>query len=171
MKITSKLSAAVALMLGTLLIAGSPAHAQVDVEVGSLKVEVEGRRGTVQHEIPLARASTLTGMSVKNAEGKSLGRINDVMIDLEKGSIRYLALQHGGLAGIGSKYFAIPWDVFQYKRADGGDYLLLNLNEQTLEDAPGFESDNWPENPDPKWLEKVDQYFQQNRETVRGQNR
>lgn len=171
MRNISKFTAGGALMLGTLMIAGTPALAQVDVEVGPLKVEVEGRSGTVQHEIPLARASTITGMTVKNAEGTSLGTINDVMMDLEKGSIRYLALQHGGLAGIGSKYFAVPWKVFQYKRADGGDYLLLNLDEQTLKDAPGFESDNWPENPDPKWLEKVDKYFEQNRETVRRQNR
>lgn len=171
MKISSRFAAAAASMLATLLIAGTPALAQVDVEVGPIKVEVEGRSGTAQHEIPLARASTLTGMTVKNAEGKSLGSIHDAMIDLEKGSIRYLALQHGGLVGIGSKYFAIPWKVFQYKRADGGDYLLLNLDEQTLKDAPGFESDNWPENPDPKWLEKVDKYFEQNRETVRSRNR
>jgi sporulation protein YlmC with PRC-barrel domain len=149
------------LVLGTLLAIGNAAQAQVDVEVGPVRVEVENRGSEAEHEIPATRASKIMGMSVKNAEGANLGKINDFMMDLNDGKIRYVALQHGGLVGIGSKLFAIPWKVFQYKRADDGDYLLLNLDEQTFKDAPGFESDNWPEQADDKWLEQIDKYYEE----------
>lgn len=54
------------------------------------------------------KASDLIGMNVEGTDGKKLGDIKDIVVDSENGSIEYVVLDFGGLAGIGDKYFAVP---------------------------------------------------------------
>jgi sporulation protein YlmC with PRC-barrel domain len=54
-------------------------------------------------------ASTLSGDSVVNPQGEDLGKIEDIMIDLNNGQIAYAVLSFGGFMGMGDKLFALPW--------------------------------------------------------------
>jgi sporulation protein YlmC with PRC-barrel domain len=90
------------------------------------------------------RASQLTGMEVKNAQGEDLGEVKDIVIDARSGKVEYVALAHGGILGIGEDLFAYP--VSAFSRGADRDELVLNadVTEEQLEDSQGFNDENWP---------------------------
>lgn len=102
--------------------------------------------GTVAEEFKPIRASKLIGMEVRNEQDKDLGEINDLVLD-QFGEVRYVALSHGGVLGIGDKLTAVPWAAFALKaeQDDPDDhFLMLDVTEERLSQAPGFKEDNWP---------------------------
>ena len=89
------------------------------------------------------KASELIGMSVQGTDGKKLGDIKDLVIDPEEGGVEYAVLEFGGFAGIGDKYFAVPWDALELDQSN--KKLLLDVHKRELKDAPGFDKNNWPD--------------------------
>ena len=86
--------------------------------------------------------SSIVGTNVYNRSKENLGNIEDLMIDLNDGSITYVVLSFGGFLGLGDKYFAIPWALFSIDTKD--EKFILNVDKKRLENAPGFDKDNWP---------------------------
>ena len=68
------------------------------------------------------KASQLIGMKVEGTDGKTLGGIKDLVVDPDDGSIDYAVLDFGGLAGIGDKYFAVPWQTLQFASTIRNNY-------------------------------------------------
>jgi len=90
-----------------------------------------------------ARVSEVIGMSVRNARGEDLGEIDDLVIDLNNERVHYAILAFGRIAGMGEKLFAYPMRVFS--RGADADSLVLDVDEDRLAAAPGFERDQWPD--------------------------
>jgi sporulation protein YlmC with PRC-barrel domain len=88
------------------------------------------------------KASELIGMKVEGSDGKSLGKIRDLVIDLD-GDVEYAVLDFGGFLGIGDKYFAVPWDALQ--RTENGKKIALDTTKRDLKKAPGFDKKHWPD--------------------------
>lgn len=107
------------------------------------------------------RASKINGMKVKNAAGKDLGAVNDLVIEVSSGKVRYAALSYGGFLGLGDKLFAVPWSAFEcrFNPSDKDYFLVLDLDEVTLRKAAGFDKDNWPNFADPKISNEIDQHY------------
>ena len=140
------------------------AQAQVDVEVGPVDVEVGGRNADSTSTI-VRRASDVQGIMVKNSEGAELGHVEDLVIDLGTGRIQYAALAYGGFLGVGDSIFAVPWDNFEIgQNDDGEEFLLLNIEEEVLKDAPGFDQNDWPDVATADWSQEIDDYYNQSRE-------
>ncbi len=89
------------------------------------------------------KASDLIGMNVQGTDGKKLGGIKDLVIDPEEGGIEYAVLEFGGFAGIGDKYFAVPWEALQLDPTNRK--LSLDVHKKDLKSAPGFDKNNWPD--------------------------
>lgn len=87
-------------------------------------------------------ATTVEGDHVENMEGEDLGKIEEIMIDLDEGSVAYAVLSFGGFLGIGDKLFAVPWQALS-KKPDSHSFIL-NVDKEVLEKAPGFNKDAWP---------------------------
>lgn len=102
-------------------------------------------------------AGTLEDTDVYNPEGQKLGEIEEFMIDLDSGQISYAVLSFGGFMGVGDKLFAIPWPALEVDTVN--ERIILDVNKEQLEDAPGFDKDNWPETPDQQWLRDVYSYY------------
>jgi sporulation protein YlmC with PRC-barrel domain len=102
-------------------------------------------------------ASTLKGNDVVNRRGEDLGKIEDLMIDLETGRIAYAVLSFGGFLGMGDKLFAIPWEALTVDTAE--KRFVLNVNKELLERAEGFDKSNWPDMTDPAWGVEVYDYY------------
>ena len=58
-------------------------------------------------------ADTLQGDEVRNAADENLGEITDIMIDVPTGRVAYAVMSVGGVLGMGSKLFAIPWSALK----------------------------------------------------------
>ncbi len=108
------------------------------------------------------RASKLMGMNIQNSAGESVGAINDVVLDANTGKVRYAAVTYGGFLGIGNKMFAVPFEAFQCK-VDPNDkqnhVLVLNVTQQSLEGAMGFDEDHWPDFADKKMTMELDKRY------------
>jgi sporulation protein YlmC with PRC-barrel domain len=102
-------------------------------------------------------SSSLTGTGITNSKGENLGDLKDLMIDLRSGSIAYAVVSFGGFLGMGNKLFAMPWEAFTVDEKN--EKLIVNIDKKVLEDAPGFDKDNWPKNPDRDFISKVHTHY------------
>jgi hypothetical protein len=82
------------------------------------------------------------GSNVVNQQDEGIGQIEDLVIDASAGRIAYAILSFGGFLGMGNKYFAIPWNAFKFNLAD--KKAVLTVDKKLLENAPGFDKDDWP---------------------------
>ena len=102
-------------------------------------------------------AGTLTGDEVKNSAGEKIGKVEELMIDIESGSVSYAVLSFGGFMGIGNKYFAIPWAMLEIDTEE--KCFRLDVTKEALEEAPGFDKDNWPQVVTRDWLSDLYVYY------------
>lgn len=102
-------------------------------------------------------AGTLSGDGVRNLAGDDLGNVQEIMLDIYDGSIAYAVLSFGGFLGMGDKLFAVPWNAL--KLVQDEEYFLLDVDKQVLEDAPGFDKDNWPDFSDVGWGQKIHDHY------------
>jgi sporulation protein YlmC with PRC-barrel domain len=113
-------------------------------------------RTTLQEPTVLA-ASKIIGDRVRNAAGEDLGKIEDLMVDLERGRIGYAVLSFGGFLGMGDKLFAIPWSALTRRHED--ETFMLNVDKEVLERAPGFDKNNWPDMTASSWGSEIHSYY------------
>lgn len=110
----------------------------------------------------LVRASALEGMSIWNAEGENVGTVSDLVIDGQTGRVRYAAVTYGGFLGVGNKMFAVPFEAFKVlpNKHDRDEYLLvLNVTQEQLEGAEGFDEEHWPNFADPEFTSQLDKRY------------
>ncbi|MGF6595350.1 sporulation protein YlmC with PRC-barrel domain [Paraburkholderia sp. GAS448] len=102
-------------------------------------------------------AATLDGNNVLSSDGKDIGKIKDIMLDVGSGCIAYAVLSSGGFLGIDDKLLAIPC------RAQTPDTqqrcFVLAMTAKRVKDAPGFDKDHWPSMADQAWATSVHQYY------------
>src|SRR5688572_29557428 len=99
---------ALALLLSTAVVAADAAPKGAKVQV-----------------VKAFRSSTLVGMEVRNLQDEKLGKIEDLVIDVEVGRVTYAALGVGGFLGLGEKLFAIPWNEFTIKYSLKETFIVL----------------------------------------------
>ena len=109
-------------------------------------------------------AGTLAGDRVRNSAGEDLGKLEEIMLDVPTGRVAYAVLSFGGFLGMGNKLFAIPWQALELNERD--KEFILNVDKQRLENAPGFDKDNWPDMADPAFGKKIDDYYGYGRTTT-----
>lgn len=102
-------------------------------------------------------ASTITGDEVCNMQDESLGKIEDLMLDVTEGKIRYAVLASGGFMGMGGRLFAVPWKSLKLDQEN--ERFVLDVDVERLKNAPGFDKDNWPNMADATWNSTVESYY------------
>lgn len=110
----------------------------------------------------MVRASKLMGMNIQNSAGENVGKINDIVLDAQRGKVNYVAVTYGGFLGIGNKMFAVPFAAFKI-RPNPSDrsqtVLMLDVTQKQMEGAVGFDEDHWPDFSDKKFqTELYDRY-------------
>ncbi|WP_398313339.1 PRC-barrel domain-containing protein [Zoogloea sp.] len=102
-------------------------------------------------------ASSLASDDVYNPKGEKLGSIKELMMDIDSGKVCYAVLSFGGFLSVGEKLFAVPWSALtvdtQNKR------LVMDTDEDRLKNAPGFDTNNWPNMADATWEKSVHTYY------------
>ena len=107
--------------------------------------------------VSMLSASTITGDDVCNLKDEKLGTIQDIMLDIPNGKIRYAVLSSGGFLGMGDRLFAVPWSALkldgEHKR------FTLDVDVERLKAAPGFNKEEWPDMADSAWSSSIDSYY------------
>jgi sporulation protein YlmC with PRC-barrel domain len=103
-------------------------------------------------------ATSIIGDKVENPNGKDLGKIQNLMINLQSGKVEYAVIEFGGFLGVGEKLFAIPFT--ELKVDEDAEVFVLNRDPEYLKESPGFDSTHWPDTNDHHYFNSVDSYYQ-----------
>ncbi len=93
----------------------------------------------------------LVGLHVRNPGDHDLGVVENVSVDVDTGTVTSVAVSLGGLLGLGSRHFDLPWDEFVYD-PDGG-VLRLDISRGELEAARSMKTD--PDERFQTWRDEV----------------
>ncbi len=102
-------------------------------------------------------ASTLKGDDVYNLKGVRLGDVKEIMMDIQSGRVCYVVLSFGGFLSMGEKLFAVPWSALTVDTEN--QRFVMDVDEERLKEAPGFDTDKWPNMADQTWENKVHSYY------------
>lgn len=105
----------------------------------------------------LIGADQVQGTVVFGADGTTLGRVEDVMLDKLSGRVAYAVLSFGGFLGIGGRYYPLPWEKLRYDTTLGG--YVVDVDKSTLEGAPSYAEDETVAWDDRVWGERVAGYY------------
>lgn len=84
----------------------------------------------------LISSDKVEGTAVYNPVGNRLGTISSLMIDKRTGQVEYAILSFGGIFGIGSDHYPLPWSKMDYDTVKHG-YVVDMTREQLLR-APSY---------------------------------
>ncbi|RFC37862.1 MAG: PRC-barrel domain-containing protein [Candidatus Nitrotoga sp. SPKER] len=119
-----------------------------DNDIYEINKKIVGEPGS-----QLMGINILIGNDVYNQIEEDLGDIKEIMLDMESGKVVYAVLSYGGILGIGEKLFAVPWGALTLDTTN--KRFILNVKKDQLENASGFDKDNWPDVADPSWKNEI----------------
>lgn len=99
---------------------------------------------TNQNQLPtrVNKAKKLIGMNVRNPNNQKLGKVKDVVLNLQSGRIDYVVLKKAGRTHGTGKYVSLPPNVFT--PSANNRYLILNADKNRLQNTYGFSKGNYP---------------------------
>ena len=97
----------------------------------------------------LLGTTSLIEDDVYDAAGKFLGWIEEIVLDVRTGCVRYAVLALGGFLGIGARRFAVPWRAL----TPDADYrrCVVDVALMQLMAVPVPRNDPWLQRADPTW--------------------
>lgn len=113
-------------------------------------------REAKETQFRLRKGKELIGANVRNPADKTLGEIQDLVVDLNSGRVLFAALGTGGVLGVGEKMIAVPPRQFEMN-SEGR--LVLNITEERLTNAPQLDKTQWSHVDDPAWVSRVYGYY------------
>ena len=99
----------------------------------------------------------IIGSKVINLKGETLGKIENLVVDVDTGKIVYAVLESGGFLGIGDKLFPVPWGSLAALPSEG--IFFLNQSKEQMEKAPAFDKKDLPNMGDIRWGADVFKYY------------
>lgn len=105
----------------------------------------------------LMGANTLIGDHVHNVQDDHLGDIKEIMLDMRTGKVAYAVLSFGGVFTLGEKLFAVPWSALKLDTVN--KRFVLDVTKDRFENAPGFDSNRWPNMVDQSWIEDIHNFY------------
>lgn len=91
------------------------------------------------------RVSELMDLTVHDQQGNEIGDVSDLVVSRE-GEVEFLIVSEGAqFLGLGEEdLIPIPWDMVQADQfIPDEDIITVNVDEQTLREAPTFTDDQW----------------------------
>ena len=107
----------------------------------------------------ISSAGKLIGYRIRNAAREDLGTLEEIMIDVPSGRVLYAIFAFGGVLGIGSKLFAVPWEGLGFDERNRE--FILDVDRSLFEEAPGIDPRQWPDMSDPAWSAELYRFYGQ----------
>ena len=123
-------------------------------------------RATEGQRINAFMVDKIIGSKVINVKGETLGKIENLVVDIDTGRILYAVLGSGGFLGMGDKLFPVPWESLAALPSEG--IFFLNQSKEQMEKAPAFDKNNLPNMGDTHWGEGIFKHYGISRSEQRG---
>ena len=88
------------------------------------------------------RASKLSAFNVKSREGVSIGKVNNLLIDLPAERVLQVVVSTGEFLGVHEALNYVPPAVLHYNAERDG--LTWDISKETLSQAPRVQGNQWP---------------------------
>lgn len=106
--------------------------------------------------------------NVKTARDESVGSIKDIMINTSTGKVDYVVLKvDEGFLNLGSKLLALPFESFEFNPVQD-DVVIVKEIKETLENAPGFDSNEWPSGPQAEFIHNMRTFYSEEPRSLYG---
>ncbi|HEX3571191.1 MAG TPA: PRC-barrel domain-containing protein [Acidobacteriaceae bacterium] len=115
----------------------------------------------------LIASDRVEGTAVYDAQGKRIGKVEQLVIDKADGCVAYAVLSFGGFLGIGANHYPIPWPMLDYDEKLGG--YRVDITEEQLKNAPKIEQGESWEQANRDRDEEVYGYWEQPSSAQEGQ--
>jgi sporulation protein YlmC with PRC-barrel domain len=138
--------------LGRKDLAGYPT---IDMRAWQDRYRDTAARGTPQ---PLRRASEVLEAGLLDASGRRVGEVEDVVVNITDGSLRYGVAEFDTSWVQQGKLVALPIDAVQ-PHPGGGNDLVLRIQRSDLARAPAFDRDRWPDLGDRGFVQRVKDFI------------
>lgn len=89
------------------------------------------------------RASKMIGAPVKNPQNDTIGKVDNLVVNLERGIISSVILSTGDYLGTPGDLSAVPPAALRYNPQH--DTLLLDATKEVLMKVPHFKAAEWPD--------------------------
>lgn len=93
--------------------------------------------------VRILTARSIMGDKVLNHSGEDLGKIEDIMINIDEGNIEYVIIAFGGFIGISEKFFAVPFTALTVDTDNHA--FIIDRSRAEFESSPGFDRNHWPD--------------------------
>jgi len=90
--------------------------------------------GTASGHTSAIRAKKVIGTNVKDTTGKTIGQIEDVVLDKLSNNIMFAVVGFGGFLGMAEKYHPIPWSALDYDESENA--YTVGYTKDQLKAAP-----------------------------------
>ena len=80
------------------------------------------------------RAERVIGTDVKDGAGKTIGKIEDIVLEKTDARIMFAVVGFGGVLGVGEKFHPIPWSVLDFDPKQNA--FVVPFTKEQLEAAP-----------------------------------
>ena len=91
-----------------------------------------------KNDAGLHETKDIIGTRIKNAEGKDIGEIDQLLID-RNGKVSHAVIGLGGFAGMGEKKVVVPWSDLKFAPVTEGKKNSITMDQSRLERAPYYE--------------------------------
>lgn len=92
----------------------------------------------------LISSEKVDGTPVYTRSGERLGTIHHFMVGKRDGKVRYAVMNYGGLLGMGTRHYPLPWEALDYEEWKGGYIVDLDKDRLNPKEAPSFPADEEP---------------------------
>lgn len=133
---------------------------QSGAQSGNMQGSQSGMQGasgqTTSQDQGIQLADKIIGTAVYSSDNKRVGKVEDIVLSADRSDIAYLAVASGGFLGMGEKLVAIPVDAVG---SSTSDRITLDIDQQTITRAPGFDRDAWPAEADDRLAQEVSSFY------------
>lgn len=106
-------------------------------EAAALAAEAEAKAPKISE---MNKSSSILGKSVANEKGENIGKVKDLVVDLERGEVGYVVIEMTAGAGE-ARNLPVPLRAL---KTDGDQKLVLNVSEKVLAIAEGYTESELP---------------------------
>lgn len=113
----------------------------------------------MSHTVSLVKASDLIGSEVEDSAGEDVGKLDNLIVDLESGRIIAAVVGSGGLLGVGETLHALPPRQLTFDAEE--EKFTARLTKEQFTSAPPFSEENRRDLDNPQWARDVYGHYQE----------
>jgi sporulation protein YlmC with PRC-barrel domain len=113
--------------------------------------------------IPMTRlrhvqnAAGLIGKSIYNLRKEFLGKVKDILLDMDAGRVVAVIVSSGGFLGLNDELSAFPHRALKF--TEDRRNLLLDANKEIIHAAPHFKSNEWLDFAEPLYTSGIQRSY------------